>query len=107
MTKKAQIMKLALIVQKTLWKKEKMQVTSIFFFSHNVFYPSQNKFQFFSKIYLSSANAFNSDQSKNLSLGKRVNICLANAFNLDQTKTLLFGKESKLGQKFLCFTIFA
>ena len=32
---------------KTLWEKEKMLVTSIFFFCHNVFYPSQNKFCFF------------------------------------------------------------
>ena len=29
---------------KTLWKKEKILVTSIFSFSQNVFYPSQNKF---------------------------------------------------------------
>ena len=35
----------------------------IFSFSHNVFYLSQTKFQFFC---LSSANAFNLDQSKNL-----------------------------------------
>ena len=36
---------------KTLWEKEKMLVTSIFSFSHNVFYPFQNKFQFFSHVY--------------------------------------------------------
>ena len=35
----------------TLWKKEKMLVTSIFSFSHNVFYPSLNKYQFFCHIY--------------------------------------------------------
>ena len=29
---------------KTLWKKEKLLVTSNFTLSHNVFYPSQNKF---------------------------------------------------------------
>ena len=29
---------------KTLWEKEKMLVTSIFSFSHNVFHSSQNKF---------------------------------------------------------------
>ena len=28
---------------KALWEKKKMLVTSIFFFSHNVFYPSQKK----------------------------------------------------------------
>ena len=32
--------------------KEKMLVTSIFSFSHNVFYPSQNKFQFFRQIFI-------------------------------------------------------
>ena len=36
---------------KTLWEKEKMLVTSIFSFSQNVFYPSQNKFQYFYNIY--------------------------------------------------------
>ena len=29
---------------KTLWEKEKMLVSIIFSFSHNVFYPSQNQF---------------------------------------------------------------
>ena len=57
---------------KTLWEKEEMLVTSIFSFSHNVFYPSQNKFQFFSHIYLSSANAFSLNQSKILSFGKEL-----------------------------------
>ena len=36
---------------KTLWKKEKMLVTSIFSFPHNVFYLSQSKFQFLSHNY--------------------------------------------------------
>ena len=36
---------------KTLWEKEKMLVNSIISFSHNVFYPSQNRFQFFNHIY--------------------------------------------------------
>ena len=31
---------------KTLWEKETMLVTSIVSFSHNVFYPAGNKFQF-------------------------------------------------------------
>ena len=34
-----------------LWEKEKMLVTSIFSFAHSVFFPSLNKFQFFSHIY--------------------------------------------------------
>ena len=36
---------------KTLWEKEKMLVTSIFSFSHNVFYPSQKEFLYLSYIY--------------------------------------------------------
>ena len=36
---------------KTLWEKEKMLVTSIFFFSRNVFYSFQPKFQFLSHDY--------------------------------------------------------
>ena len=47
-----------------------MLVTNIFSFSHNLFYPSQNKFQFLAEFNLSSANAFNLEQSKNLSFGK-------------------------------------
>ena len=35
----------------TLWEKEKMLVTRIFSFFHNVFYPFQNKFQFSIHIY--------------------------------------------------------
>ena len=35
----------------TLWEMEKMLVTSIISLSHNVFYPTQNIFQFFSHIY--------------------------------------------------------
>ena len=37
---------------KTSWEKEKMQVTSIFSFSNNVFFFPQNKFQFFSHFFL-------------------------------------------------------
>ena len=51
---------------KTLRVKEKMLVTSIFSFSHNVFYPSQNKFQFSVTCILSSSTAFNLDQSEML-----------------------------------------
>ena len=32
--------------------KEKMLITTMFSFSHNVFYPSQSKFQFFGHVYL-------------------------------------------------------
>ena len=50
-----------------------MLVASILSSSHNVFYPLQNEFQFLITIILSSANAFNLDQSKNLSFGKELN----------------------------------
>ena len=47
-----------------------MLVTSIFSFSHNVFHQSQTEICFKVSFILSSANAFNLDQSKNLSFGK-------------------------------------
>ena len=63
---------------KTLWENEKMLVTSIFFFSHNLFYSSQNKFHFFqSHFILSSANAFNLDQSKISSFGEELELLSA------------------------------
>ena len=43
---------------KTLWEKEKMLVTSIFFFSHNVFYQSQKEFLFLSYIYFVVCKCF-------------------------------------------------
>ena len=49
---------------KTLWEKNKMLVTSILFFSHNVFYPMKDKFKFLVTFNLSSANAFILDQSE-------------------------------------------
>ena len=55
---------------KTLLKKEKMLVTSIFYDSHNVLYLSQRKLQTF---ILSSANAFNLDWSKILSFPQELN----------------------------------
>ena len=42
-------------------KKEKMLETSIFSFSHNLFYPSLQNFNFWVTFILSSANAFNLD----------------------------------------------
>ena len=50
---------------KTLWEKEKMLVTSISSFSHNVLQPSKKQTSNFqSHFVLSSAHAFNLDQSK-------------------------------------------
>ena len=51
---------------------EKMLVTSIFSFSHNVSYSSQHKFQFLSRYYLSSANALNLDWFKIFPFGKEL-----------------------------------
>ena len=44
-----------------------MLVTSIFSFSHNVFYPSKDKFYIYSTLKLSSSNAVTLDKSKILS----------------------------------------
>ena len=38
-------------ISKTLWEKENILVTRVFFFSCNVFCPSQNKFQFWGPIH--------------------------------------------------------
>ena len=47
--------------------------TSIFSFSHNVFYPVRNKFLIGVTFMLSSANAFKLDKSKILLFGKELN----------------------------------
>ena len=57
---------------KTLREKKKMLVTSIFFFSHNVFNSTKDKKKNYSIFILSSANAFNLDQSKILLFGKEL-----------------------------------
>ena len=46
----------------------------IFFFSHNVLYPFQNKFQFFSYIYYVVCKCFQLDQSKILLFGKELRV---------------------------------
>ena len=38
---------------KPLWEKKKMLLTSIFTFSHNVFYPFQSKFSFSNNVFYS------------------------------------------------------
>ena len=47
---------------KTLCEKEKILVTSIFSFSHNVFYPCKDKFQFLSHIYFVICKCFQFEQ---------------------------------------------
>ena len=49
---------------KTLWEKEKLLVTSIFSFSHNVFYSIKDRNDRLCSFILSSANAFNSDKDQ-------------------------------------------
>ena len=64
--------------------KEKMLVTSIFFFSNNVFHPAENKFPFYG-LHLFCHH-------------------YANAFNLDQFKILLFVKELNVSQMIVFFS---
>ena len=61
---------------KTLWEKEKLLVTSNFSFSHSVFYPLRELSVISSNLKLSSANSFNLEESKMLSFGKGLNICM-------------------------------
>ena len=77
-----------------MWKKEKMLVTSIFFFSHNVFYPLKTNSYFSATFILLYANAFNFDQSKNFLLGKELNLTLPNnrIVNLSKLKAIAGGK---------------
>ena len=58
---------------KSLWDKEKLLGTSIFSFSHNVSTLSNSQVKGSVTFILSSANAFNLDQSKILSFGKELN----------------------------------
>ena len=50
-----------------------MLITRTFSYSHNVSYPSINKFLFLSHFYFSSATGFNLDKSKILLFGKELN----------------------------------
>ena len=61
---------------KTLWEKEKMLVTSIFSYAHNVFYHFQIEFQFFSN---KNVVVFKLDQSTILLFGKELNQSVENA----------------------------
>ena len=54
-----------------------LQTFSIVYFRPtDVFYPSQDEFQFFNHLILSSANAFNLDQFKIMLFGKELNVAL-------------------------------
>ena len=54
-----------------------MLLTSIFFFSHNIFYPMNDNFNVLTKIYFVVCKCFfNLDKPKMLSSGKRLNFLL-------------------------------
>ena len=82
-----------------------MLVPSIFYFSHYVFYPSQNKFQVLSYIDLASANAFNLDKSKILSFSKALK-CKSEEFMvrhrvnfLQKERSLLLMQMESIGRE--------
>ena len=74
---------------KTLWEKEKMLVTSIFSFSHNVFLPFPKTNSIFHSHFLSSANALNLDQSKILSFGKELSLLYSLNFTSSQNDSIV------------------
>ena len=57
-------------LSKTLWKKEKLLVTSNFSFSHSVFYPFREVSAIFIKLRMLSANSFILEESKIFCLEK-------------------------------------
>ena len=60
--------------EKTLWEKEKMLATSIFSFSHNVFYSFKKNIIILATSDLLSADAFSLVQPKMLSFGKELTL---------------------------------
>ena len=86
---------------KKLWKKEKMLVTSIFSFSHNVFEPVKDKLLSLGphlKCHLSfSHNVF--EPVKDILVIRAIfEMLSADTFNLDQCQILFFGKDLTLPQ---------
>ena len=74
-----------------------MLVTSIFSFSHNVFYHSQTKFKFFSHLYLVVCKCSQFGSVQNLSFGKKLKhnltrdvfaLCLKNSIQRKTAKIL-------------------
>ena len=60
------------LMKTLLWEKKKMLVTNIFLLLQKCFLPIPKTTSVVKSIILSSANAFNFDQSKNLSFGKEL-----------------------------------
>ena len=90
-----------------------MLVTSIFSFSQNVFYPSQNKFQFFNHIYFVVCKCFQFDQSKILLFGKKLMyVHLHTVFLLKKAPEVVQNKDkeplicTKLASKILSIFVF-
>ena len=80
-----------------------MLVSSIFSFSHNVSTLSKSIFNFFVAFILSSANAFNLDQSENLLCGKEL-ILYHSISNFNISFEIIAGKGENVGnQHFLLF----
>ena len=48
----------------TLWEKEKMLETRIFYLSNNAFYPMKDKFNVFRNIEFVAADPFNLDRAE-------------------------------------------
>ena len=90
-----------------MWEKEKMLVTNIFSFSHNVFYISQANFSFCSTFILSSANAFNFGLSKILWFGKGLMYLQKDIDSCQpvQCRQTDIGQNVRLGQtgKWICY----
>ena len=71
-----------------------MLVTSIFSFSHNVFYPFQNEFHFFSHIFFVVCKSFNLDQSKILSFGKELNQGKTCVGEIEENQLVIFDMKN-------------
>ena len=67
---------------KTLWEKEKMQVASIFSYSHSVFYSTKEKNQHS----ICRLRMLSIWSCQNSAVWERVKMSSAICFNLDQTK---------------------
>ena len=72
---------------KTLWKKEKLLVTSNFSFSHSVYYPFRELSAIFIKFEIVVCKLFHFGGAKNLSFGKGLTLFeMHNYFRLIQTE---------------------
>ena len=81
-----------------------MLVTSIFSFSCNLFYSSQTNFDSKVTLTLSSANAFNFDQSKNVSFGKYFKQCGLLTLLKQKALKTLSKKQKMLMTENFCFS---